>query len=47
MQHYALTAIWCLFVITGIVIYIPIMYTRKSDKILKALQQIEANTRKP
>lgn len=47
MQHYALTAIWCLFVITGIVIYAPIMYARKTDKILKALQQIEANTRKP
>jgi hypothetical protein len=46
MQHYALTAIWCLFVITGIVIYVPIMYARKTDKILKALQQIEANTRK-
>ena len=46
MERFALTAIWCLFVLTGVVIYIPIMYTRKADKILKALQQIEANTRK-
>ena len=41
-----LTVVWCLFVITGILVYFPIMYTRKTDKILKALQQIEANTRK-
>jgi len=47
MQSYALTAIWCLFVATGIIVYMPIMYTRKTDKILKVLQQIEANTRKP
>jgi hypothetical protein len=26
MEHFALTAIWCLFVLTGVVIYIPIMY---------------------
>ena len=45
---YALTAIWCLIVITGIVVYIPIMFVRKMDKILKVLQQIEINTsRKP
>jgi len=48
MQSYALTAIWCLFVVTGVIVYMPIMYTRKTDKILKVLQQIEANTtRKP
>ena len=47
MQTYALTAIWCLFVATGVIVYMPIMYTRKTDKILKVLQQIEANTRKP
>ena len=46
MQSYALTAIWCLFMITAVVVYIPLMYMRKTDKILKALQQIEANTRK-
>jgi hypothetical protein len=27
-------------------VYIPLMYMRKTDKILKTLQQIEANTRK-
>jgi len=47
MQTYALTAIWCLFVATGVIVYMPIMYTRKTDKILKVLQQIEANIRKP
>lgn len=46
MQPYALTVIWCVIVLTGIMIYIPIMYVRKTDKILKALQQIEVNTRK-
>ena len=47
MEHYALTAIWCLFVVTGVIVYLPIMYARKSDKILKVLEQIAANTRKP
>jgi hypothetical protein len=47
MEHYALTAIWCLFVATGVIVYVPVMYTRKTDKILKVLQQIEANIRKP
>jgi hypothetical protein len=47
MEHYLLTAIWLLIVVTGVIVYMPIMYTRKTDKILKALQQIEANTHKP
>ena len=47
MEHYLLTAIWCLFVVTGFIVYMPLMYTRKTDKILKVLQQIEANSRKP
>jgi hypothetical protein len=46
MQSYALTAIWCLFMITAVVVYLPLMYMRKTDKIVKALQQIEAKTRK-
>jgi hypothetical protein len=46
MEHYVLYAIWCLFFITGIVTYIPLMYIRKTDKILNLLKQIEANTRK-
>jgi hypothetical protein len=44
MEHYLLTAMWCLIVVTGVIVYMPIMYTRKTDKILKVLQQIEANT---
>jgi hypothetical protein len=48
MEHYLLTAVWCLIVVTGVIVYIPMMYARKTDKILKVLQQIEANTtRKP
>jgi len=47
MEHYLSTAIWCLFVVTGVIVYVPVMYTRKTDKILKVLEQIEVNTRKP
>ena len=47
MGHYLLTAIWCLFIITGVIVYLPVMFTRKTDKILKVLQQIEVNIRKP
>ena len=47
MEHYLLMGMWFLIVLTGVVVYMPIMFTRKTDKILKALQQIEANTRKP
>jgi NADH:ubiquinone oxidoreductase subunit 3 (subunit A) len=48
MEHYLLTAMWCLIVVTGVIVYMPMMYARKTDKILKVLQQIEANTtRKP
>lgn len=46
MQSYALWAIWCIFFITGMSAYIPMVFIRKSDKILKLLEQIEANTRK-
>jgi hypothetical protein len=44
MQQYFLVAIWCMFLVTAIAVYIPLMYIRKTDKILKLLQQIEANT---
>jgi len=46
MEHYLLTAMWFLIVVAGVVVYMPIMYTRKTDKILKLLQQIEANTQR-
>jgi hypothetical protein len=46
MQGSIMAAIWCLFVVTGVVIYFPIIYTRKTDRILKALEEIAANTRK-
>ena len=36
----------CLIVVTGICIYFPTIYIRKTNRILKVLEQIEANTRK-
>jgi len=36
----------CLLFITGIVAYVPIVYIRKTNRIIKLLEQIEANTRK-
>jgi len=46
MLSLTLVAGWCVIVITGIAIYVPIMYIRKTDKLLKVMEQIEANTRK-
>lgn len=37
---------FCLLFLTGMAIYFPIIYIRKTNKILKALDQIDANTRK-
>ncbi len=36
----------CVLFITGIVAYFPIIYIRKTNRILKILEQIEANTHK-
>ena len=36
----------CLIVITIISLYFPIIHIRLTNKVLKALQQIEINTRK-
>ncbi len=36
----------CLLFITGMTIYFPVIYIRKTNKLLKTLEQIEANTRK-
>ncbi|MFB3920850.1 MAG: hypothetical protein ACE145_03965 [Terriglobia bacterium] len=38
--------IGCLLFITGIVAYFPVIYIRKTNKLLKTLEQIEVNTRK-
>jgi hypothetical protein len=35
----------CLLIVTGIVIYFPLVYIRKMNRVLSVLQQIEANTR--
>jgi len=37
----------CLLVITIIAVYFPLVHIRLTNKVLKALEQIEANTRKP
>lgn len=36
----------CVLIITIISLYFPIIHIRLTNKVLKALQQIEANTRK-
>jgi len=36
----------CLLFITGVVAYFPVVYIRKTNKLMKILEQIEANTRK-
>ncbi len=38
--------IGCVLIITFIAIYSPIVYIRKANKLLKVLEQIEANGRK-
>jgi hypothetical protein len=38
--------IGCILFITGMVVYFPVVYIRKTNKLMKILQQIEANTRK-
>ncbi len=39
--------IGCLLVVTIIAVYVPIVHIRMTNKVLKTLQQIEVNTRKP
>ena len=34
----------CLIVVTGIVLYFPVVYIRKMNRVLGVLQGIEANT---
>lgn len=36
----------CLFVVSGIAVYFPTIYIRKTNKVIKILEQIAANTRK-
>jgi hypothetical protein len=36
----------CVIVIALVAIYVPTVYIRKTNKVLKVLEQIEANTRK-
>jgi hypothetical protein len=38
--------LFCVFVITVMALYIPIVHIRLSNKVLKKLDEIEANTRK-
>ena len=36
----------CLLIITCIAVYFPIAHIRKTNKLLRVLERIEANTRK-
>ena len=36
----------CVLLIACIAIYLPVIYIRKTNKLQKVLEQIEANTRK-
>ena len=36
----------CLLFITGMVVYFPVVYIRKTNRLIKVLEQIETNTRK-
>ncbi len=36
----------CMLIVTIIALYVPIVHIRLTNKVLKALQQIEINTRK-
>ncbi len=36
----------CLLVITGITLYFPVIYIRKTNRLLSLLEQIAANGRK-
>ena len=39
-------SITCVIVIAVLAIYVPTVYIRKTNKMLKLLERIEANTRK-
>ena len=45
-QSGIVTLLSCIVVIAAMAIYAPTIYIRKANKILKLLEQIEANTRK-
>ena len=45
-QSGIVTLLSCIVVIAALAIYVPTIYIRKANKILKLLEQIEANTRK-
>ena len=36
----------CVFVLAGLAVYFPTIYIRKTNKVIKLLQQIAANTSK-
>jgi hypothetical protein len=38
--------IGCMLIVTIMALYVPIVHIRLTNKVLKALQQIEINTRK-
>ena len=46
MATSVLIVLSCVIILTGVVVYFPVIYIRKTDKILKALEEIAANSKK-
>jgi hypothetical protein len=46
MQWSLAVPVACLMVIALVAVYVPTVYIRKTNKMLRLLEQIEANTRK-
>ena len=47
MTPYVLIALGCLIVVTGVVVYFPVVFIRRADRVMKVLDQIAANSQKP
>jgi hypothetical protein len=46
-MHWSLALVGaCVIAIALLAVYVPTIYIRKTNRVLKTLQQIEANTRK-
>lgn len=35
--------VFCIFFLTGLALYFPVVYIRKTNRLLRVLEQIEAN----
>ena len=46
MTGISVIVVYCVIIITVVALYLPLAHIRLSNKILKCLEKIEANTRK-